>query len=157
MDIRESFGHEGPWHIRMACLFGTFLIGPALAGKAGQALNVPGLPGACLFKIVTGHDCPACGITRSVSALYDLDIATSLQIHPAGPAVAVLTVSLFLYFSVAAVSRGRYAVSLGKENMLVGLSGVILTALLIPFWVFKLSLKNGGMTWLEYLVQNVVF
>lgn len=38
----------------------------------------------CLFSTVTGVQCPACGLTRSVVAAARGDLAMSLAYHPAG-------------------------------------------------------------------------
>ncbi len=44
---------------------------------------VPGLPGLpCLFRAVTGFDCPGCGMTRACRALLQGDVGGALAFHP---------------------------------------------------------------------------
>jgi Protein of unknown function (DUF2752) len=38
----------------------------------------------CLFSTATGIQCPACGITRSVSAIARGDLSMSMAYHPMG-------------------------------------------------------------------------
>ena len=36
----------------------------------------------CPIKLITGHDCPGCGIQRSVFSLLDLDCKNSFHFYP---------------------------------------------------------------------------
>jgi len=53
----------------------------AFALVAGQRR----LPPACPFRLVTGHRCPLCGLTRSVNCLMRGHLPASFGEHPAGP------------------------------------------------------------------------
>jgi hypothetical protein len=43
------------------------------------------LPTVCPFRLLTGHRCPLCGLTRSVSSLLRGEMRRSFREHPAGP------------------------------------------------------------------------
>jgi hypothetical protein len=43
------------------------------------------LPPLCLFKALTGHDCPGCGLTRSFTYMGHLDPVVAFRMHALGP------------------------------------------------------------------------
>jgi hypothetical protein len=43
------------------------------------------LPPLCVFKALTGHDCPGCGLTRSFTYMGHLDIVAAFRMHALGP------------------------------------------------------------------------
>lgn len=43
----------------------------------------------CPFQALTGMDCPACGLTRSVSSFFHLEFTKSFAYHPLGSFVAL--------------------------------------------------------------------
>jgi hypothetical protein len=43
-----------------------------------------GLPSVCPFRLITGHRCPLCGLTRSVNYFLRGSMASSLRAHWAG-------------------------------------------------------------------------
>lgn len=55
----------------------------------------------CGFKLLTGIDCPGCGMTRSFFALARGDLAESITMHPLGVILALW----FLYL----IGRGALA------------------------------------------------
>ncbi len=72
----------------------------SLAGWAWLAANyfIPSLSGAgihfCIFRIVTGIPCPACGSTHSMLSLMQGDIADALYWNPIG---MILSVSMIVF------------------------------------------------------------
>ena len=50
----------------------------------------------CLFSTVTGIQCPACGLTRSVASIARGDLGASLAYHPAGIGVAGIAFAALL-------------------------------------------------------------
>ncbi len=52
----------------------------------------------CIFHWLTDLDCPGCGITRSLTAMYLWSPMISFYFHPLGPVVAF--VSLFYWLSL---------------------------------------------------------
>ena len=85
----------------------------AVAGAAYAALALQAawrLPPAgftlCPFKLVTGHNCPGCGIGHSIVYAMRGDLQRSFHAHPLGfPLLAVWTVWLIL--GGANLLRGR--------------------------------------------------
>lgn len=54
-------------------------------------------PPSCFVKKLTGKPCPACGLTRSIVALYNGDFNLSLKYHQAGYIfVCLLLLEFFL-------------------------------------------------------------
>jgi hypothetical protein len=77
---------------------------------AGDQVVTPGgspLGGLCLFRALTDHSCPFCGMTRSFVALAHGDLGAALQFHPAGPLMFVALAALLGAVVVAAVRRSR--------------------------------------------------
>ena len=59
------------------------------------------LPEACLSRRLFAHDCPGCGLTRSLSFLAEGRISESLRRHPLGWLVAVAVLCQFPYRAAA--------------------------------------------------------
>ena len=51
----------------------------------------------CPIKLITEHDCPGCGIQRSVFSLLDLDFKNSFHFYPP-LLLGILFTVLFLIF-----------------------------------------------------------
>lgn len=100
--------------------------GLCLAGAAygWGAAHIGGVP--CLFRLVTGLQCPGCGVTRMCLSLFRGDLAGALRANPAVfcllPAGAVLAGSR----AVRYVKQGRTGL-LPWESILVW--GMILVLL----------------------------
>lgn len=52
-----------------------------------------GIP--CLFKLITGYDCPGCGITRCLFSLINLDIKSAFNYNAL---VTILIVPFAIYY-----------------------------------------------------------
>jgi Protein of unknown function (DUF2752) len=66
-----------------------------LLGCAAARAAVPGEPGLpCGVRELTGVPCPLCGMTTSVTATVELDLAGALAANPAGPTLVVLAVAV---------------------------------------------------------------
>lgn len=84
-------------------IFNTVLAGLLLlAILAPLTVTIPGVaqgygpvswkPPVCSIRQSTGHDCPSCGLTRSIVTLYRGEWALSRAYHPAG-----ILVVLFIF------------------------------------------------------------
>ena len=51
------------------------------------------LPPLCAFRLVTGHRCPGCGMTRGFLYMFRLEPLNALRANPASPVVFALTAS----------------------------------------------------------------
>ena len=65
-----------------------------------------GIP--CLFKLITGYDCPGCGITRCLFSLINLDIKSAFNYNAL---VTILIVPFIIYYSYM-----NYCYVFGKNN-----------------------------------------
>lgn len=59
----------------------------------------------CVFHLLTDLDCPGCGITRSLVAIYFWSPTVSFYFHPIGPFLAFM--SLFYWLSLELVRVRR--------------------------------------------------
>jgi hypothetical protein len=80
----------------MLLLHGAMLVAPMVLLLAHIRFHVNGV-GVCVVRSLLGVDCPGCGITRSVMALFAGDICRALRLHPAGPFVVALIVLMVTY------------------------------------------------------------
>jgi Protein of unknown function (DUF2752) len=80
---------RGAWPARLAAgaLLGA-IVGTLLLG----AMGTPGLHETmlahgprCIFRTLTGVDCPFCGMTRATLAMGSGDLTTALHFHPLAP------------------------------------------------------------------------
>jgi hypothetical protein len=66
------------------------------------------LPPLCLFKALTGHDCPGCGLTRSFTYMGHLDPIAAFRMHMLGP-VLYLGVAAQIPWRISKLLRGYSA------------------------------------------------
>ncbi|MEJ7601201.1 MAG: DUF2752 domain-containing protein [Kofleriaceae bacterium] len=102
-----------------------FMIGAAAPTAWGDAIAHDG-PG-CPWRIVTGLNCPFCGMTRATIAMARGDFATALDLHPLAPLVLVGHVVL-----LAIVAAGRVDV------LLRGRRPLYLLAVIVAIWFLRL-------------------
>lgn len=88
----------------------------------------------CIFYKSTGYNCPACGNTRSVLALLDLDIPAAMGYNITPP--LILLAGVLLYAELVLVLAGR-------RVRLIPRSGV--------FWVIFGCAMMG-----YYVLRNIV-
>jgi hypothetical protein len=65
-------------------------------------------PASCAFRVMTGCDCPGCGLTRSFRAMGRLDIVGAVKYNPLGPAFFLGALAFWLYAMVMLVTRGTF-------------------------------------------------
>ena len=51
----------------------------------------------CPVKMLTGHDCPGCGMQRALLSLFKGDFVQSMQYHPAAIPTIVMLIFLVLH------------------------------------------------------------
>lgn len=94
-----------------------------LLGGAAVRAAVPGEPGLpCPLRALTGVPCPLCGMTTSVTATVELDVAAAVAANPGGLVLVALAV----------------AVLLGPGRRLAMRAGLIYLALAV-LWVWELN------------------
>jgi hypothetical protein len=71
--------------------------------------NVNGfhIPGYCIFKIITGIDCPGCGMTNSAMELFRGNIQDSINLHPAGLVIISILAITTSYMVISLAFQGN--------------------------------------------------
>ena len=91
----------------------------------------------CLFSTVTGIQCPACGLTRSVAAISRGDLTASMAYHPMG--VLLASIAIFSILTPSRVLATERMITQAWRNLplisrfLIGI-GCVLVA-----WVWNLN------------------
>lgn len=116
------------------------LAGPVLAAAAlgvfaayDLFFDVDNGPITCAVLALTGWPCPGCGMTRSVVALSNGQLAASFEQHPLGWIVVVGLVSVILSWCVGVI-RNRPPTRF--------LSGRLLSVIVVAFlviWIVRLT------------------
>jgi hypothetical protein len=112
----------------------TWLGVPALLG-AGLVLWDParnGGPPLCPYRLVTGHTCPGCGLTRAIGALLRGRWNESVTLHPLAPVVLAVVVAGCVAY-VLLGDRFRRAAQSPAGAGVAGLLGIALLAT----WVLR--------------------
>lgn len=110
--------------LRRLCI-GLALVLAAGVGYAGWVhlthLSVP-----CLFHMVTGLQCPGCGVSRMCLALMRLDITSAWQANPVLLLLLPLIGGLLAYRAVVYVRRGHVPTQRWETLVWGGLAVVLL-------------------------------
>lgn len=84
------------------------------------SLNMP-----CFFHLLTGYWCPGCGGTRSVLALFDGNIISSLKYNPAP--VIIITMVILGYIQIILNAHGsRHRILPRNDNYIIIIVAVML-------------------------------
>jgi len=91
----------------------------------------------CLFKLITGIDCPTCGITRSLIYLFHGDITNAVRMNPLGIPVFVLLLYQFIKLSLQIFFHTNVRINVSKQMVIVITLISFMSILLV--WYHKLS------------------
>ncbi len=106
--------------LALLCAFGLLLVaGGVLLSRAG--LGIP-----CPFHLVTGLDCPGCGVTRMLSALAAGDLAAAWRANPGLLALSPVLALLALVLAVGWLRTGQIKPSRWQSVLLWGCVGLLL-------------------------------
>ena len=108
--------------------------GQVAVGPYAKSFRMPCL---CLFKSVTGRDCPFCGLTRSLVSIGHLDLRNGWRYNPAGLLVYLLVVYHLIASSVL-VLKGRRAGSGTAWRPLTARASYALSVILLVTWIIRL-------------------
>ncbi len=72
----------------------------------------------CPFKMMTGCDCPGCGLQRSILQMIRGNIQESIQMHPAGIPMVLLLIFIFLQL--------KMKWSFGSRITIIGIAIILL-------------------------------
>ena len=91
----------------------------------------------CLFSTVTGIQCPACGMTRSVASIARGDLEASLAYHPMGILLAGSAIAAILV--PAQTLRAQAAISAAWTGLPPAARVGIGAGALILAWIWNLN------------------
>ncbi len=102
------------------------------------------LPPGCMFRTLTGFQCPGCGLTRSFVAMPRGEFRTALRLNPMGPFLYVVCLLQIPYriIELVGIGRGNALWTAVKEKLAL-LVWVIFIGLMVQ-WVVRTAL---GLTW----------
>lgn len=91
-------------------------------------------PTVCLFALCTGMACPGCGMTRAASRLLRGDLASAVSLHPLVPAIALLAVGGWGWFTLRKAGKVQPI-----SNRL--LNGILIATFvaLMAVWIARLA------------------
>ncbi len=95
------------------------------------------MPCVCLFKSITGQDCPFCGLTRSLVSIGHLDLRSGWHYNRAGLLVYLL-IAYQLIASLALVLKGGRAGSWTAGRPMTTRAYYAVSAILLVTWIIRL-------------------
>jgi hypothetical protein len=104
-----------------------------LAIHAACSVNVLGI---CIFKSIARIECPACGITHSVMAIYRGHTGEAFSIHPAGP-VIVGFICIMTSYLLAILLAGYRGMEWSKEAKAYSILNGLMVSSLVAGWIGK--------------------
>lgn len=100
--------------LRLLCIAGALFF----LGAVGLLLSQAGYGIPCVFHLVTGWDCPGCGVTRMLRFILRGDFAAGWRSNPLAFVSAPFLLALLVRLAVGYARDGRQGLS-RKENILV--------------------------------------
>lgn len=89
----------------------------------------------CPFHLLTGWNCPGCGVTRMCLALLRLDLAGAWQANPGLMLLLPFLAVLLLSLAVRYIRTGRGLPSPGEQKLIwCGVAYLLLYGLLRNLW-----------------------
>lgn len=93
----------------------------------------------CYFQRLTGHSCPACGLSRSFHAISLGQLRQALQFHPLGLVLYSGLLALWLKVTVELFWRKEIRVNMNHRTKLMTVAGLIF--IWIAFWIRRLLIE----------------
>ena len=106
-----------------------------LAGAAYLYLFEPGKTGffpVCLFRLVTGLQCPGCGSTRAAHQILHGHFITAFELNPLFLLAIPFLLFALLRYSVAVMRGG-----VPRQNVLPAVYIYGLFFVVVSFWIFR--------------------
>lgn len=94
--------------LRLAAVLSIWTLAVCAIAAYVIHFNLRGYGIPCTFHLLTGFDCPSCGMSRALSALSRLDFAASISYNPFLIPVGIYIIAYSISFSVSFV-RGTLA------------------------------------------------
>ena len=106
-----------------------------LAGAAYLFVFEPGKTGifpSCLFRFLTGYQCPGCGSTRAMHQLLHGHVVAAFELNP-----FFLLAIPFLLFALIRYSVVVMRGGVPRQNTLPPLYIYALFVVVVSFWIFR--------------------
>jgi len=101
--------------------------------KSHDPAQEPWFP-KCVFKYMTGYDCPGCGSQRAFHALLNLDIPSAFKINP----LVVIAIPYLLLFILITAPKEPGKWALKCRRLVYGpIALYLVCAIVISFWVLR--------------------
>ena len=136
-DFVDERTHPRNYQIFLLLLYALLIAGGILASASPDRVAVGGvpIPPLCPFKLVTGHNCPGCGITRALVLAFHGEWRASFAMHLWGIPLALLAL-LQVPYRLYRIFGGRPAHLSAPVKTWTG--RLVLLSLLLP-WAAKLA------------------
>ena len=108
--------------------------GQVAVGPHAKSLRMPCV---CLFKSITGQDCPFCGLTRSLVSIGHLDLRNGWHYNRAGLLVYLL-IAYQLISSLVLVLKGHRPGSWTVWRPVTTRAYYAVSAILLVTWIIRL-------------------
>ncbi len=102
-------------------------------------VSATGLAVPCMFRLITGIECPGCGVSRMCLALLRLDFSAAWEANPAIMALLPLGAAVFADLSVRYVKDGSR-----RPDRFSNAAMAFMIAVLILFGVWRALKGIGG-------------
>lgn len=100
---------------------------------------------SCAFASIVGQPCPACGSTRAMLALANLDFAGVVRFNPVAPFFSALVALLALQALVSVYRTGTLqGVGSGRVGVLVVRAALGLAVVQFILWLLRFAGALGG-------------
>lgn len=111
-------------------------------------------PTFCAFRLLSGLDCPGCGMTRALAALLHGDVETAVVLHPMVVVVFPVLVALLLAGMLEFLWR-RPVLDNIPEKVLNRFS-LVLVFLFVAIWSVRTfhNLSDAGLSSME---QSIIY
>lgn len=98
----------------------------------------------CWFKNITGYNCPSCGTTRAVAALFEADVLKAIQLNPLGLVVFCIMVIVPFWITFDLITQQDSLFQKYKQTEVFlrkPLVASLLVLMIILLWYWNLT-KN---------------
>ncbi len=116
--------------LKRICVFVLIILAVGIAYGAFVKVTGKGVP--CLFYMLTGFQCPGCGITHMCIALLGLDFAAAFESHPMLLVQSPFLLLILLRNTIQYVKIGRWQLSRLESGVIY-----ICIALLVVFSIVR--------------------
>lgn len=138
-DLVDARTHPRNYQIFLLSLYASLVLGAMAASASADHVVVAGLqmPPLCPFKLITGLNCPGCGLTRAFVLAFHGQWAASFHMHLWGIPLAFLAL-LQIPYRIYLISGGRpLSFPAGTRTWVERL---VLLSLILP-WAVKLTAR----------------